>query len=683
MASELAKAYVQIVPTAAGMKEKLEEILGKESTDTGKQAGANIGNSIGSFIKKTLVALGIGDMIKNAIVEGANLEQSLGGIETLFKESSDEVVAYANQAWKTAGMSANNYMETATGFAASLLQGVAGDTQKAAQITDMAIVDMSDNANKMGTDMESIQNAYQGFAKQNYTMLDNLKLGYGGTKSEMERLLADAQELSGVEYNIDNLADVYNAIHVIQENMDITGTTAKEASTTISGSINAVKGAWSNLQGDLVLGKDVTEDINALSESVLTAASNLLPAVANLLKSLPKVLVDLIQQLAPPLISAIMETIAEIVNTIGDTLPDLIDTFMQASFSIVDAIIDNLPAIVEAGIRLLMGLVTGILQSLPKLIAQIPIIISTILTTLLDLIPEVAEAGLTLFTSLVEDLPGIITNIVNIIPTLINAIIDCICELIPLIVETGVELLSALVQNLPLIIKAIIAVIPQIINSINDTFAKLTPVMVEVGWELFIALIELLPQVLLAIVESAYEIVAGLISVFTDCYPHMWSVGKDMVAGIWQGIKNGWSDLVASVKKMARQLVTDIKDVFGIHSPSTVFKNEIGKNLDLGFAEGITGNIDAVNKAMDELTEAASMDPILTNTIAYNPGTVKMEKTDGSAQVLSDMYTYMQQKLPELANKQIVMDTGAVVGALAPGMDSALGAMVANDKRRI
>lgn len=684
MASELARAYVQIVPTADGMKNNLEQMMGKESVGVGESAGVSIGKSIGSFMLKALAALKIGDMIKNAIMEGADLEQSLGGVETLFKESSDEVVKYANEAWKTAGMSANDYMQTATGFAASLLQGVAGDTEKAAQITDMAITDMSDNANKMGTDMESIQYAYQGFAKQNYTMLDNLKLGYGGTKTEMERLLADAQELSGVEYNIDNLADVYNAIHVIQENLDITGTTAKEASTTISGSINAVKGAWANLQGHLALGEDVTEDIQNLTDSVLTTASNLLPALSNVLKSAPKVIVELIQQIGPPLIDAILTTVSGIVSTIGDNLPDLIDSFLDAVFSIVDAIIDNLPVFIAGGIQLLMGLVTGILKALPELIAQVPIIVRTILTTLLDLIPDVIEAGLNLFTALVDDLPGIITNIVTIIPILINAIIDCICELIPLIVDTGVQLLSALVENLPLIIKAIVAVIPQIINSINDTFAKLTPVMVEVGWDLFIALIELLPQILLAIVESAYEIVAGIVNVFTECYPHMWDVGKEMVEGIWQGIKNGWSKLVSSVKGLAKDLVNNIKATFGIHSPSTVFRDEVGKNLDLGLAEGITGNLDAVNKAMDELEANSTYSlPDITQAVSYNPQEVAVRTSDDTTSILNSMYQYMKQTIPALENRNIVLDTGTLVGAIAPRMDTELGALMMKDRRRI
>lgn len=253
--TELAKAYVQIIPSAEGIKGKITEALGGEAASAGQSAGKSIGGNLVGTLKKALVAAGIGTAIKESIEEGAALEQSIGGIETLFKDSADTIKQYASDAYKTAGMSANEYMETATGFAASLLQGLGGNTAKAADIANMSITDMSDNANKMGTDMESIKNAYAGFSKQNYTMLDNLKLGYGGTKSEMERLLADAQKLSGVEYNIDNLSDVYSAIHVIQEDLDITGTTAKEAASTLSGSLSSMKAAFTNVLGNLALGE--------------------------------------------------------------------------------------------------------------------------------------------------------------------------------------------------------------------------------------------------------------------------------------------------------------------------------------------------------------------------------------------------------------------------------------------
>ena len=257
MASTIATAYVQIVPSALGMRNKIREELGGEAESAGKSAGQSIGSNIVSTMKNVLVAAGVGNAIKEAFEEGAAKQQSVGGVETLFKDSAETVKKYADEAYRSAGLSANSYMETVTGFSASLLQGLGGDTATAAEIANMAIVDMADNSNKMGSSMESIQNAYQGFAKQNYTMLDNLKLGYGGTKEEMKRLLADAEKLSGIHYDLENLSDVYSAIHVIQEDLDITGTTAKEAATTFSGSMAAMKAAGKNVLASLALGEDI------------------------------------------------------------------------------------------------------------------------------------------------------------------------------------------------------------------------------------------------------------------------------------------------------------------------------------------------------------------------------------------------------------------------------------------
>lgn len=249
--ADIATAYVQIVPSARGMGSKLSNILGGEMTDAGKSAGSLLGNSIAGTLKKVLGAAAIGDALKRTLTEGAALQQSHGGVETLFKESAPTVIANAEQAYRTAGLSANAYMEQVTSFSASLLQSLGGDTAAAANVADMALQDMSDNANKFGTSMDSITQAYQGFAKQNYTMLDNLKLGYGGTKTEMERLLQDAEKLSGQKYDISNLGDVYDAIHVIQEDLGLTGVAAKEASETFEGSFNAMKAAGKNLLGSL------------------------------------------------------------------------------------------------------------------------------------------------------------------------------------------------------------------------------------------------------------------------------------------------------------------------------------------------------------------------------------------------------------------------------------------------
>ena len=302
MATEIAQAYVQLIPSARGITGKIQSILNPEASAAGQSAGQSLGSSLVGVMKKVIAAAGIGKALSAAISEGAALQQSLGGIETLFKGSADKVKGYANEAYKTTGLSANAYMENVTGFSASLLQSLGGDTNKAAETANMAMIDMSDNANKMGTSMESIQMAYQGFAKQNYTMLDNLKLGYGGTKQEMQRLLADAEKLTGVKYDINNLSDVYSAIHAIQENLDITGTTAKEAASTFSGSFESMKAAAQNVLGKLALGENILPSLHALLKTTSTFLfDNFLPMVGNIFSGLGLVLTEGISQIASQL----------------------------------------------------------------------------------------------------------------------------------------------------------------------------------------------------------------------------------------------------------------------------------------------------------------------------------------------------------------------------------------------
>jgi pblA len=329
VATEIAQAYVQLIPSARGITGKIQSLLNPEASAAGQSAGQSLGSSIVSVMTKVIAAAGIGKAFSAAISEGAALQQSLGGIETLFKGSADKVKGYANEAYKTTGLSANAYMENVTGFSASLLQSLGGDTNKAAETANMAMIDMSDNANKMGTSMESIQMAYQGFAKQNYTMLDNLKLGYGGTKQEMERLLNDAQKLTGVKYDINNLSDVYNAIHAIQENLDITGTTAKEAASTFSGSFESMKAAAQNVLGKLALGENILPSLHALLKTTSTFLfDNFLPMVGNIFSGLGLVLTEGISQIASQLFgdafgSAVFDQLARVTG-IFETFFDMI-----------------------------------------------------------------------------------------------------------------------------------------------------------------------------------------------------------------------------------------------------------------------------------------------------------------------------------------------------------------------
>lgn len=495
---------------------------------------------------------------KDALDSYADYEQLIGGVETLFKESAGIVEGYANNAYKTAGLSANEYMETVTSFSASLLSSLNGDTAKSAKVADMAITDMSDNANKMGTDMSMIQSAYQGFAKQNYTMLDNLKLGYGGTKSEMERLLKDAQKISGVKYDISNLNDVYNAIHVIQGELGITGTTAKEASTTIQGSVSAMKSAWQNMLTGIA---DDNADFEGLAgnliESIGIASENIMPRV--------KIIIDGIVALLPQLAKKIIEHLPEIMDAGSEIITQLIDSLttfapdvVYSAFYIIEflltGILNNLPTIMQAGIELLTELINGISQTLPNLIPVAINSLITLTTTILDNIDLIINSGIELILALAEGLINALPQLIDKIPVIIEKLIMAITNNLPKIVEMGVTLIIKLAVGL---IKAI----PQLISKI--------------------------PQ-----------IISSLVRGFANYFSNMHDVGKNLVSGIWEGIKNAKDWLLGKIKEWCGNILNGIKAFFGIHSPSKVFKDEIGTNLALGVGEGFSDKMKAVSNDM-------------------------------------------------------------------------------------
>ncbi len=512
--------------------------------------------TLGSAIKQvgaTLISVG-----KDALNSYADYEQLVGGVETLFKNSANVVEGYANNAYKTAGLSANEYMETVTSFSASLLQSLNNDTAKSAKVADMAITDMADNANKMGTDMTMIQNAYQGFAKQNYTMLDNLKLGYGGTKSEMERLLKDAQKISGIKYDISSLNDVYQAIHVIQGELGITGTTALEASTTIQGSVNSMKSAWKNmLTGIADDNADFKGLVNNLVDSIGIAAENIMPRV--------KVIVDGIVALIPELTGKIIEHLPEIMKTGSEIITQLVDSLTTfapdigySAFYIIDelvsGIMNNFPTILQAGIDLLTEFINGISQTLPNLIPVALESLMTVTTTLLDNIDSIIDAGIQLLIGLADGLINALPNLIDKIPVIIDKLIMAITNNLPKIVESGILLMSKLGLG---IVKAI----PQLISKI--------------------------PQ-----------IISSLVNGFKNYFSNMADVGRNLVSGIWEGIKNAKDWIFTKIKEWCGSILNGIKAFFGIHSPSKVFKDEIGTNLALGVGEGFSDTMKDVTKEM-------------------------------------------------------------------------------------
>lgn len=410
--------------------------------------------AMASAIKEATAALV--DLGKQSIMGFAEQEQLIGGVDTLFKESSAQVQQYANEAYKTAGLSANEYMETVTSFSASLLQSLGGDTAAAAQKADQAITDMSDNANKLGTDMSSIQNAYQGFAKQNYTMLDNLKLGYGGTKQEMERLLADAEKLSGVKYDISSYADIVDAIHVVQTEMGITGTTAKEAATTIQGSANAMKSAWSNLLTGMS-NENLNLDtlVQNVIDSVNTFADNLIPRLQIMLprfvQGLTQLISDMIPYVAPALellLPSLVEGVGSLVSGIVQALPAAVEAITAVIPMLVEQLTILLPQIISAGVEIIAALASGIGENLPTLIPAVVDAIITITEGLLDHIDLLIIAAGQLIAGLAQGLIEAIPRLIGRLPEIIGAIVKGLLKGLAAIGEVGSQLVRGLFSGI-------------------------------------------------------------------------------------------------------------------------------------------------------------------------------------------------------------------------------------------
>lgn len=591
---ELAKAYIQIIPSAKGISGGIQEAMGDEPNKAGEKAG----QSIASKIKAAIVAAGIGKVLSMAIMEGANLEQSIGGIETLFKESADRMKEYANIAYETAGISANDYMEQATSFSASLLQSVSGDTEAAAEAANSAIIDMADNANKMGTPLENIQNAYQGFAKQNYTMLDNLKLGYGGTKEEMERLLADAEKISGVHYDLSNLSDVYSAIHVIQEDLDITGTTAKEAASTLSGSFGSMKAAASNFLGYLTLGEDIKPALTSLVQTTSTFLfNNLLPAVGNIVSALPGAIGTFLMEGLPLLMENGMKMIQSLSGGIAKKIPELASQALPMILSFTEGLRQNFGQLVDAGMDLLLNIAVGIADAMPTLIEYIPSIISNIAGLINDNAPKLIETGVKVIATLVYGLVSAVPTIVENMPKIIAAIWDTI---------TAINWVNLGSKVIDLLKEGIKKMGPQVKESVVK-FGK-------EAWEHFknIDWLSLGKDVITfiksGIVGVGRWIVDGLIGIGKeawDCFSSIdWlDLGKNIITGIIEGLSNFGGDVIDFLLDLAGSALDGVLSFFGIHSPSRVFRDQVGKMLMLGMADGIEGNISAVESAMDQLNK--------------------------------------------------------------------------------
>ena len=568
---------VEITKGESALKKMNSELKSTSNIDFSKvKDGLSKVGDVALNVSKKLatVTAGITGALAGVLGAGvksyADLEQNLGGVETLFKDSADKVVENAKNAYKTAGVSANEYMQGVTSFSASLLQSLGGDTSKAADVADMAFRDMSDNANKFGTDMASIQTAYQGFAKQNYTMLDNLKLGYGGTKTEMQRLLSDAEKLTGVHYDISNLSDVYNAIHAIQENLGVTGTTAQEAEKTISGSITSMKASFDNFLNGSGSAEDlasaVTNVLSNVSDAIVKLAPNILSGIVTLVEKLLPQVAKILVDLVPQLLDAVSNMIDSLLNMVTQDLSGLQETLTLLVNKIVEFFTTNLPKIIELGLQLIIALAKGIAESLPTLIPQIIDCVLKIVEVLVDNIDLIIDAGIQLIIGLIEGLtdPDTIEKLMETIPILIIKIVEAVIKSLPKIIEAGGRILLSLGQGIMTYYGKIGEWMGKIVDGIKNVIGNLGSKALEWGKDMIQGFINGIKK-MIGKVGDAVKGIADKIKNFLhfsrpDIGPlrnyETWM--PDMIKGMVKGINKSSYLLENATDKMAQKMANNL-----------------------------------------------------------------------------------------------------------------------------
>lgn len=692
--TQLGKAYVQIVPSMQGLASELRRAFGDSMPDChrfGSSLGSKVVSGFGSTIKKgfalaakagiatiSAASAGIGAIVKSSASAYADYEQNIGGVETLFKDNADTIVKYASEAYKTAGISANDYMQNVTSFSASLLQGLGGDTAQAAEIANEAMVDMSDNANKMGTDISSIQNAYQGFAKQNYTMLDNLKLGYGGTQAEMARLINDSGVL-GDSIKVDektvnsvSFDKMIEAIHKVQTDLDITGTTSKEAATTVSGSLGSVKAAWANLMAGMGdKNADLKNLIKEMVSTVKTFAKNIMPVIKQALSGVT----TLISELAP-------DIAAELPQLVSDLLPQLIEAGTQIFQALVKGISDNIGTITQAAITAITTIATALIQNTGPLVQSL----ATIITTIAQALPTI--------------LPDLINAVVEQIPTVIQAVLECLPAIIDGAIQIVTTLAEALVDNIDLIIDGAVQIIDALAMSLSDsdTMAKLAESAGKIIGTLTMELLKNLPDILaggiLIAVELIKGIAQGMVDYFapvsdalsdmlidlTDWFSRKWNDfkewGSDMIQAFIDGIKEKWQSLKDTVCDVA----SSVKDFLGFSEPDkgplSNFHTFAPDMMDL-FAKGIADNEDTITMQFNR-----SLQPLMDTDVIPPSFSALPEKSvnSGGNDTMNKIIALLETYFPQLAQQGNIYLDG---DKLTSKVDGKLGERVTSSERRL
>lgn len=668
MATEIAKAFVQIVPSAKGISGAISKEIGGEAASAGKSAGSSLGSNLVGSLGKVVAAAGIGKMLKDTVDEAGNLQQSFGGLETIYGEAAAAAKDYAAQAAE-AGISSNEFAEQAVSFGAALRQAYGGDTAKAIDAANVAILDMTDNAAKMGTPIESIQMAYQGFARGQYQLLDNLKLGYGGTKSEMERLLADAEKISGVEYNLDNLGDVYDAIHVIQGELGLTGVAAEEAKSTLSGSFQAMTAAAKNLMGNLALGEDITTELDVLTKSFFNWARNLLPLVGNVLKGLPQLIKNLLSgaigalnigaQNAPGIVQAGIDIVTGIAQAIIGALPYLAESAINIVVALGQALLTTDWG--EVGRNLISGIKDSMSLAAGEIFGSDDSIITALGQSITKGLPQFLQNGVQLISNLangiLQGLPTVITNIGNITTRLA----DFILQQAPTILENGAQLIVNFAQGFAKSLPSIASAVGQIIVKFTATIAQNLPKILQSG-------IQLLGKLAAGIIQAIPDLVGKLPTVIqaivTEFAKYNWGeIGIQLLKGIANGIIAGAKLIIDAAVNAAKSAFNAAKDALGIESPSKL-GIWLGEMFDAGIAKGIIGNVLGVRKAARDVAQEMG----IASGIATTSAMLSASSTRRGSGSVERLMVLLERYLPLIA-KGMHIDGQSLVTAF----DTALG----------
>jgi len=633
----LGKAYVQIVPSADGISGSITNLLGGEAANAGTESGKSFASNLVSVAKGAIAAAGIGKLLSASLNAGGNLQQSFGGIETLYGDAADAAKKYAKEA-ASAGISANTYAEQAVSFGASLKQAFGGDTAAAAEAANNAIMAMADNSAKFGTDITSVQAAYQGFAKQNYTMLDNLKLGYGGTRGEMERLLADAQELTGVEYNIDNLGDVYAAIGAIQENLGVANVAAQEAQTTFTGSFGAMQASAENFLASLSLGDGIQESMGALIESTSTFVfGNLIPMVGNIITALPQALVTAITTGVPLVLQSLSNLTTQAVTAISSV--DWIGLGNTVLTTLNDGILGKIPEVLNSISSMITGMSGDLQASMPEFLEKGGEFIRNMITGILDKVPDILD------------------GLMSVVTALIGLLMDNLPEFLSKGWEITLELMRGIWEKLPDIVGKVVELVTELITTIADKLPEFLQKGVELVGEIINGIIEAVPDVLKTMADMAKQAIDAVLEV------DWLDLGVQIINGVVEGIKSLGNIIASTLQELAKGAWEGLKDFFGIASPSKLMRDTIGRYIPEGIAVGITANEDAVTDAMGEMSRltAGSFD------MSFNSA------PDYSGSEAGSMIEELRSLKDAMLGMQVVLDTGSVVGGIADDMDLTLG----------